>query len=309
MLANKKERLFEAVLKNDIETVKEKFFASPKRYKYYTEALWIAISHNNWAIIDIFAKSGCDLSVKNKIGMTLLSHACMKENARLVKLLLENGVDVNQLNDDQTTALYWSIRQGGLLNCTNLISHGADVNRANDDGCTPLMQASMYGVHSVLLCLIQNQANLNAKDKNGKTAMMYAAERNNCVAIDEICKAGGNIEIRDNSGMTALCYAAKSYYGATNELVFHGAELDVKTKDGYTPYLLAASNGNLEVVKFLADKGCDIYAKTHTLRTALALAKEEGVEDCIEFITALDEQRNLDGMIAGSDKPADDLAF
>ena len=50
--------------------------------------------------------------------------------------------------------------------------------------------------------------------------------------------------------------------------------------------ILASSNGHLEVVKYLLDKGADINAKDNDCKTALMLASYNGYLEVAEFLKA-----------------------
>jgi len=62
-----------------------------------------------------------------------------------VNRLIRDGVDVNAVDEDGRTAL-WFAADGGHVECAiALLYANADVNKADEDGFTPLQEASFYG--------------------------------------------------------------------------------------------------------------------------------------------------------------------
>ena len=74
----------------------------------------------------------------------------------------------------------------------------------------------------------------------------------------------------NNKKLTALHFAALS--GAKNSasiLIDKGANKEARDYLGRTPLYIAAEHENIEVVKLLIDKGCDILAKNNNGQKAL----------------------------------------
>jgi tetratricopeptide (TPR) repeat protein len=72
--------------------------------------------------------------------------ACQKGNYEIVKLLINNGADVNLVGDPayQTTPLIENCRQGNLDIFHTLIKHWAETNYTDAGGWTPLMYAEHF---------------------------------------------------------------------------------------------------------------------------------------------------------------------
>ncbi|EAY15558.1 hypothetical protein TVAG_495770 [Trichomonas vaginalis G3] len=104
----------------------------------------------------------------------ILHIACKKGNLNLVKSLIENGCDVDTVDDHECCPLIYASIGGHLEVVQYLISVGADKDAKNKDGKTPLIFASSKGHLEVVQYLISVGADKEAKDKYGKTPLSVA---------------------------------------------------------------------------------------------------------------------------------------
>lgn len=81
----------------------------------------------------------------NQIGAeecTPLMYEVYMHNYENVKILIDNGADVNyQSQYDGYTSLHWSARKGDLRIAKLLLEHGAKMNALNDQGQNPRVLA------------------------------------------------------------------------------------------------------------------------------------------------------------------------
>jgi ankyrin repeat protein len=115
-------------------------------------------------------------------------------------------------------------------------------------GTTPLMRAARAGDASVMKLLLEKGADPKLTTKDGNTALMFAAgvgyrdkntrgtEADALEALKVSIDAGLDLHQANNRGETALHGAASR--GADTIVQFlidHGADLNLKTKQGHTP--------------------------------------------------------------------------
>ena len=115
-------------------------------------------------------------------------------------------------------------------------------------GTTPLMRAARAGDAAVIRLLLETGADPKLTTKDGNTALMFAAgvgyrdkntrgsERDALEAVKIFVDAGLDLHQVNTRGETALHGAAdRGADTIVQFLVDHGAELNVKTKQGFTP--------------------------------------------------------------------------
>ena len=136
-------------------------------------------------------------------------HAVMNGSVEMLKLLLENGIDINAVNPEcGETILFYAAGWDKFAMVDFLLERGAKVDFANNDGLTPLMNAAQYGHLRIIKTLLGKGASINARDKNGATALIHAARKGLEKTVQVLVDAGADINIADLQGGTAFNYAA-----------------------------------------------------------------------------------------------------
>ena len=72
--------------------------------------------------------------------------------------------------------------------------------------------------------------------------------------------------------MALIEEAIKGHTETVKLLLDKGADVNMKTDNGYTALIEASENGHIEIVKLLLDKGADVNAKDNCGNTPLILA-------------------------------------
>ena len=252
-----------------------------------------AVQYGHTAIVEALIKAGADLNRKDELNQsTPLMWAVRKSESEegkvtapiekkydIAKLLIQSGADIHLKNRWGSTALQWAADSGNLLMVQALIERGADVNAGDDDGLTPLMVAANY---------------------EGETYLKM---------VQTMIKAGAKVNAQDVFGLTALMKAAMNHFktGTVRFLVSSGAEIDSKTKEGYTALMLACKTARTEIIKFLIDAGADLQARTNNGDSVMTVAKHAGYKDVIAILkkagareitpTAMSNEGTIEGRV------------
>lgn len=130
-----------------------------------------------------------------------------------VKLLIQNGADVNLKTHNGETPLHWAV-SGTSLNqvaiVSELIARGSDVNSRSRNGWTPLHIACIHGLEDIAAKLIENGALVNEMDANGRTPMHYAAAEGSLPIVRMLQRSGAKINLKDEEGETPMSWAKQT---------------------------------------------------------------------------------------------------
>ncbi|KAJ8607285.1 hypothetical protein CTAYLR_009528 [Chrysophaeum taylorii] len=126
-------------------------------------------------------------------------------------------------------------------------------------------------------------ARVVARDDSYGSRLRKAAVRGDVEAVRDLIRRGCDPRGCDGLGYTALHYAAMGgHLECVNlEVLRAGTTVDVKDKQGWTPFVCAAANGHLKVMDRLLALGADIGAVTDRGRTGLHWAAAKGRLDCV----------------------------
>lgn len=140
-------------------------------------------------------------------------------------------------------ALIDAALRGDVAGVRALLDAGADIAETDENGATALhLMGGRWASKEVADLLIERHAPLDAVDDKGLTPLLRAldATDDNRMQVRKLVKAGANLEIPDGDGNTPLMVAAKN---GNEEMVAHllaaGAVMETKNKAGQTAWDLA----------------------------------------------------------------------
>lgn len=146
----------------------------------------------------------------NKDIVTALMIAVDYNRLSVIRLLLEQGANVNIRDDDGDTALVRAVNWKFFTPVRLLLEKNANPNVQDDFRKTPLMKAAAGGSLAIADLLIQNGANVNAQDRYGETALMYAVKSNKPRVVTLLLYRGADPFLRERSlGLSALDWARR----------------------------------------------------------------------------------------------------
>ena len=111
-----------------------------------------------------------DTNWKTKIGTPLLHIAAAHGNPEIVRLLVNNGADVETLDFMENSALSIAALSGNTPNIQALVQSNANINHQNLQGDTPLMLASTSYQDDAVTQLLDNGADATIRNFMGYAA-------------------------------------------------------------------------------------------------------------------------------------------
>ena len=233
------------------------------------------------------------------------------ENLTLVKKLINQGADVNAVNNYKNhskygnTPLHRAAFNGHTETAIVLLQNLANVNAVDEYyHSTPLHYAAENGHTETVIALLQNRANPNAVDKTRNTPLHFAAfnghtktvivlleNRANPNAVDDYLSTPLHRVIQDGHTKTAIdllnqngadinaldvyIYTPAAERERTKTaiaLLQKGANPNAVNRDGDTPLHFAASYGYTKIPTALLENGANPSARNNNNKAASDLA-------------------------------------
>ena len=167
-----------------------------------------------------------------------------------VKKLIDAGVPVNGIGDDQSTPLHFAAQEGHVDVAKLLIKKGADINAKDDINQTPVDRARFWKQEKIIALL-------------ESSSIHEAAKEGNLNIVIQQLDSGADVNLANESGDTPLTYAAfMGHLEIVDLLIEKGAQVNVKGLAGWTPVHLAAQRGHKKIIELLIEKGADINSTT-----------------------------------------------
>ena len=284
-------------------------------------AIALAVEKENLEIIRLLlkkkAKTTLRLSTDN--GRTNILVLATKvrttpaKSLKMVKLMLEHGLDVDSLTAEGETPLWGAAKNGNLDVARLLLEYGAFIDAQRKLGATPLIvaigikfisesqlrtskppgkslgsAAQVQKHEDVARLLILSGANTNLRTDRGWAALHFAAMNGSHKIVELLLSHGANLNVTDSHRWTALRFAVENEYPEIVELLLrHSANPNLTDEHGGTALQVAVEKNSPEIVELLLNYNADLHAREEKQGwTALHIAARYGHESTTKLLLA-----------------------
>lgn len=238
--------------------------------------LMTAARVGNIEVVRALLASGADVAAtEHSRGQTALMLAVAESQTAVARVLVESGGGATTRSTNGFTPLLFAAQQGNVDIARLLISAGAAVDEAAPDGiggdtnaralfkpdtdATALMVAIDSGHAPLAAFLIEQGADVN-HGGTGRAPLHSATQQVMPEVVSALLAAGADPNVRLEKPMPLL----SRYIRLDNGLM--------PTTLGATPFWLAASYGDVEIMRLLVDGGADPLLASAEGTTALMVA-------------------------------------
>jgi ankyrin repeat protein len=239
-------------------------------------------------MLQFLLKHGADVNFQQDDFGTPLHLAVYHRRPEVARVLLEHKADINSQNNSGTTPLYMLLKHahesdfGQLSRLESLdfddmfqllLEHGADVNCRGDDLRTPLHLAISYRHLNVARVLLEHKAYANSRDNSGETPLYKLIQ--GARSLGRIADWRVKISWHDHDIKLARL------------LLRHGADVNIRTKNEWTPLHLATFKGHLELARLLLDHCANVNTANEKGETPLHLVSRGNDIEGDDFVIAV----------------------
>lgn len=189
---------------------------------------------------------GVDLNAHDLEGNTPLHYLCQKDlGTELLKLLIENGAEIESQNNLKETPLFFAcdLKQNNPSIFFALLELGANPEVKLQDNTTLLHWVCMnkYFPPEAVTTLLERGLNYLEENDYQQTPLQRALEHN-LQAVIPLVEYGYDINSVDSSGQTALHLVCARQPELIQLFLDHGADPSIFDQDGNIPLHIAALN-------------------------------------------------------------------
>lgn len=214
-------------------------------------------------------------------GVTGLHVAAQSGHLEMVKLLVENGINVSHKDDEGRIALTLAVANSHADIAKVLVAAGSDPNTPyiDDEGESHnlLFDAIMVENEEFALLLIEKGADIYHADEKKVTTLLQASHRGLADIVKAVlAKNAGKaafINAASEDGITSLIAASsEGQVECVKALLEAKADINAKDKDGTNALMAASARGHLDVVTALLTAGANVNEQNTDGHTALMFA-------------------------------------
>jgi ankyrin repeat protein len=219
-----------------------------------------------------------------------LNTACVLNRPEDVKKILDKDPTLadNPLGKEKGTPLEVALEAGAEEVCALLLEKKVKLKSSGRSRRGLLQTAASQGLVRIAKELLKLGLDVNAPDENKDPALHCAAEHGQVEMVKLLLEHGANPNARDGYfGDTALHVSAKQSYWRREQnvspgvrravaevLLSAGIKLDARNGRGEMTLHAAVETGDLDLVRFLVEKGADVNATDWSDRTVLDHAQD-----------------------------------
>jgi ankyrin repeat protein len=245
-----------------------------------------AIRRHDRAAVQALIREGVDVNERQPDEATALHYAAYEDDVAIAEVLIEAGASAKAINQLGITPLHLACGNGSAAMVALLLKAGADPNAGQTGRETPVMTAARVGVPAVMKLLLTNGGNVNATESlRNQTAAMWAAAQGHSETLQLLVAAGANVQARTNvAPLRGMGPGAPPQTG----FVINGG-------NGYTAFLFAARAGDIEAGQVLLKAGANVDDVSADGMGALVLSTVRGHTAFASFLLDQGANPNLDG--------------
>ncbi|XP_056641813.1 kinase D-interacting substrate of 220 kDa B isoform X6 [Diorhabda sublineata] len=231
---------------------------------------------------------------KDENGTTALMVAAGKGRLSIVRELLAHGADPNIEDNDSWTALLCAAKEGHTDIVLQLLDHNAAIDHRDIGGWSALMWATYKGRLDTALVLVERGADVNAHGNFHISSLLWAAGRGYTEIVECLLQHNAKVNVGDKYGTTALVWASRKGYTEIVDLLLKaGANVDTAGMYSWTALLVATYGNHVDVVNLLLEHKPNVNALDKDGCSPLTIACKEGFYEIATSLMAAGAYINI----------------
>ena len=219
-------------------------------------------------MMKLLVEFNIDIEAVDKNGMTPLYYAIEQKDTILAKYLISIGANVHHIDFLQRSLVYWASSWGESESLKLLLSLGCDPNIKSNLGRTALSKAWWNGFSEIIRVLLQtNKIAINDPDNSGRTSL------HNAVWGSRGGRLGEKVGVSDHDSPVWA-----------QLLLEYGADPNFRDNVGNSPFSIAWSTYGINCIRLLLSFGANINLQNNRNATPFLNSCYRGYQEIIKIL-------------------------
>lgn len=198
--------------------------------------------------------------------------------------LLVNGYDVNAVDDAYQTPLYLAACNNSVSIVLMLLRKGAWLSYCEKVVKSPLYAASEKGYIETVKLLLKEGAYPDEPNHENESPLLIACENDNLLIVEELIRFDAKINVQRQGGNmeTALHIAIKNInLNMIRCLLDKDCDVNICDKQQQTPLHMAIKGNRNDIISLLLEEDCDVNIRNMDGNTPLYIASSKGKNEIV----------------------------
>lgn len=205
---------------------------------------------------------------------------------------LATADEVNRVTRNGETALTKAVNKRQLAIVELLLQSGANPRQTTTSGNTALHLAAANGVPDISASLLTAGASLEARNKRRETPLHHAVRNCRLQMANALVGQGSDTLARDIEGNGLVAMAVQSgCYAMIEWALLKKLDIDDQNSRGRTPLMIAAIEGNDNLVRWLVGQGANLGARDFEGTSLIAIAGAHNKPAIVQLLIQLGAKR------------------
>ena len=205
----------------------------------------------------------------------------------------EYGADItNYSNNNKYTLAHYAAYNGDLLCLKQLLDkYQCDINATTTDTGSTVLHAACEGGHVPVVIYLTSlpQCNIAAKTSDGSNVLHIICELSGSLPLLKHCVEKHHLDMftLNNDGKAPIHYACKKGRLELVRYIIEHSPLSLEqpgSSDGLTPFLISVEYNQLEIMKYLISKKCNLLASNDKGFQSGHIAAKKGHLNSLEYL-------------------------
>lgn len=249
--------------------------------------LFEACFEGHLSVVQHLIDSGADITVANAKGTSCLMIATYADNAEVIQYLIaqpEASEEVNRIDRDGRSALFYTVAGGRLDTLVYLLENGAEI-KSDKHGVNILIEAAHHEQTDIVYYILEEYQkkltfSVHDQDNLGRNILFYLVENKSTKILELLLYYGVRFEPADDGRTFLMNATLKNNKTLVKYLLEYGNKLGLnpneKDKKGRNALFYCITGGDVHLMQMLISHGVNVETSADGITVLMqAVAKQK----------------------------------